>query len=255
MLEGLPEGVNWDYWTSSPLYESGAIFIGSGDSNVYAFAAKDGRTLWSFKTGGRVRATPASDGKRIYIGGFDGIMYALDPGTGARIWSFKTKGNAYFKIGSIQSAAAISGGLVLFGSRDYNLYALDAATGKEVWENLHNESWVPATPAVSNGRVYTPSSDAHFIRCNDLKTGMEIWTVATDSNVFSAPAIVGGELYAGTFGGHLLRLRLSDGHTGGMIYQERIYTSPWADDGVLYFATADGIVYAATDGSLPKPAG
>lgn len=252
-MAGFSEGTNWDYWASSPLYADGVVTIGSGDSNVYALDAKDGRILWSFKTGSRVRATPTTDGKLIYIGGFDGVMYALDPKTGKQRWSFKTEGNSYFPVGSIQSAATVADGLVVFGSRDYNVYALDAKTGKEVWKNLHAESWAaPATPAVKDGRVYVPSSDAHFIRCNDLKTGAVIWTAPTDSNVYSAPAIVGDGLYAGTFGGAMARMKLADGKTGAIIVQERIYSSPWIDAGVLYFATADGMLYAVTNGEMPK---
>lgn len=252
IVEGFPEGTNWDFWTSSPLYADGVAYIGSGDSNVYALDARDGHLLWAFKTGGRVRATPASDGDLIYIGSFDGVMYALDPKTGRQAWSFRTKGNSFFTVGSIQSAAALAGGLVLFGSRDYRLYALDAKTGKEIWENTHSESWVPATPAVRDGRVYTPTSDGHFIRCTELSTGTEVWTAPTEANVFSAPAIVGDALYAGTFGGKMARVRLSDGKVGGIILQDRIYTAPWVDSGVIYFATSDGIIYAMTNGVMPK---
>ncbi|MBV8144505.1 MAG: PQQ-binding-like beta-propeller repeat protein [Gammaproteobacteria bacterium] len=248
----LPEGTNFDYWTSSPLYADGVVYIGSGDSNIYALRAGDGHIVWKFKTGNRVRATPATDGDRIYVGGFDGVMYALDRATGKAIWSFKTKGNSYFPVGSIQSAAAIAGDLVLFGSRDYRLYALDARTGKEVWENLHKDSWVPATPAVKDERVYTPSSDGHFIRCTDLKTGTEIWTAPTDFAVFSAPAVSSESLYAGTLGGMIVRVRLADGKTSGITLEAPILTAPWIDSGVIYFATNDGIIYALADGIPPK---
>jgi outer membrane protein assembly factor BamB len=225
-LAGFPEGVNWDYWTSSPLYDDGVVYIGSGDGKVHALGARDGRVLWTFGAGGRVRATAATDGNRIYVGSFDGVMYALDRAHGSLDWSFRTTGNADFPVGSIQSAAALADGLVVFGSRDYNVYALDARTGKEVWRDQHKESWAaPATPAIRDGRVYVPSSDGHFIRCNDLKTGAAIWTAPTDANVFSAPAISGDYLYAGTFGGVMTRVRLSDGKAGGIGFQDRIHRS------------------------------
>jgi len=253
MMEGFPEGTNWDYWTSSPLYADDTIYIGSGDSNVYALGARDGHVKWTFKTGNRVRATPATEGNRIYVGSFDGYMYALDPKSGKLDWSFKTKGNQYFKIGAIQGAAAVSDGVVVFGSRDFNEYALDARTGKELWEDLHKDSWAgPTAPAILDGKAYVPSSDAHFIRCNDLRTGKTYWTAPTDSNVFSAPAIAGDSLYAGTFGGTFARIKLADAKTGGLILQERIYTSPWLEGSVAYFATSDGIVYAVTNGTMPK---
>jgi len=249
---GFPEGVNWDFWTSSPLYDNGVVFIGSGDGQVYALDARTGVQRLAFATGQRVRATPASDGKTIYVGGFDGNFYALDARSGRERWRFKTEGNAYFPVGSIQSSAALAGSLVLFGSRDFNLYALDARTGRKVWGNLHKESWATATPAVLDGRVYEGSSDGHFERAVDLKTGTEIWTRPTDSNVYSSAAINGGALYVGTFGGTIARARLSDGKGGGLIFQERIYASPWIEDGIAYFATADGTIYALSNGDLPK---
>jgi outer membrane protein assembly factor BamB len=127
----------WDYWASSPLYADGAIYVGGGDGVVRALDARTGAVIWTYATRGRVRATPATDGRRIFVGGFDGAMYALDRADGKLAWSFQTQGNSDFKIGSIQSSAAVTDGLVLFGSRDYRLYALDAATGKPAWIAPH----------------------------------------------------------------------------------------------------------------------
>jgi outer membrane protein assembly factor BamB len=37
----------------------GAVYIGSGDGNVYALNAYSGAKLWSFSTGGAVESSPA----------------------------------------------------------------------------------------------------------------------------------------------------------------------------------------------------
>lgn len=174
--EGFPEGVNWDYWTSSPLYEDGSIYIGSGDGKIYALDSVSGAVQWTYDTRARVRSTPASNGTTIFVGSYNGEMYALDRKTGKLRWAFKTHGNPDFPTGSIQSSPVLAGGLVLFGSRDYNLYALDAFTGAEVWRNAHKDSWVVGTPAIYDGKAYVGSSDGHFLRAVDLKSGAEIWT-------------------------------------------------------------------------------
>lgn len=243
-----PDFSDWDYYASSPLLLNGLVVIGCGDSNVYALDAATGVERWHFQTGSRVRATPAADGRSVFVGGFDGVMVALDLKTGAKKWSFKTAGNKYFPVGEIQSSAAVADGLVIFGSRDGVLYAVDAKTGGEVWKNSHKGSWVISSPAVKDGRVYVGSSDAVFIRAVELKTGKEIWTTPVKTNVFSSPAIAGDNLYAGTFEGALLQLGLSDGKANARLFDERIYSSPWIEAGIVYVSLNDGSVRALVAG-------
>jgi outer membrane protein assembly factor BamB len=249
-IPAFPDAPDYDLWASSPLVQDEAIFIGSGDGNVYAFDLSSGEKRWSFHTGGRVRATPASDGASVFVGSFDGTMYSLDPGSGRLKWKYKTEGNSYFPIGSIQSSAVVTNGKIIFGSRDYNLYAIDAKSGRLAWKDLHKDSWVVASPAVANGRVYVGSSDARFIRCSDAATGREIWTKPMDGNVFSSAAIVDGTLYVGTFQGTIVRMKIENGQSAGIQLQDRIYASPWIESGILYVATNDGQIYALTNGAL-----
>lgn len=251
-IPALPDAPDYDIWVSSPLIQDGSVFIGSGDGNLYALDLLTGAQRWNFHTGGRIRATPASDGTSIFVGSFDGVMYALDPKSGQLTWTFKTAGNSDFPVGSIQSSAAIADGMVFFGSRDYHLYALDAGTGRLAWKNLHKDSWVVASPAVSNGRVFAGSSDGRLIRCNDARTGVELWTRAVDGNVYSSPALVGRVLFAGTFQGTILGLRAADGAiAAGITLMERVYSSMWIEGGVLYVATGDGVIFAFSNGTIP----
>lgn len=244
----------WDFWTSSPLYQNGVVTIGGGDGKVYALDAKTGEERWSFATKGRVRASPASDGETIFIGSMEGTMYALDADSGKQRWAFKARGNPYFPNGDIQSTAALADGLVLFGSRDYHLYALDAKTGREVWRNLHENSWVCASPAVRDGRVYVGSSDGRFMRAVDLKTGTALWTEKADGNIFSSPATVGEDVYTGVLSGTLMGESGKDGktHGFGIGVEERIYSSPWIENGILYVGSNGGEVFAMTKGVMPK---
>ena len=251
-IPAFPDAPDYDLWASSPLVQDGVAFIGSGDGNVYAFDLASGKERWRFRTGGRVRATPTSDGASIFVGSFDGTMYALVPGTGQLKWKYKTEGNPYFPVGSIQSSAAVRDGRVIFGSRDYNLYALDAESGRLLWKNLHKESWVVASPAVADGRVYVGSSDGRFMRCNDAATGAEIWTKPMDGNVFSSAAILDNALYVGTFQGTIVRMKAENGQSAGIQLQDRIYASPWIEGGILFVAASDGQIYALSNGALPN---
>ena len=237
----------WDYWASSPLYADGAIYIGGGDGVVRALDARTGKVIWTYATRGRVRATPATDGKRIYAGSFDGAMYALDRADGKLAWSFQTQGNSDFKIGSIQSSAAVAEGLVLFGSRDYRLYALDAATGKPAWIAPHKGSWVIGSPAVVDGKACVGSSDWKVVQCVDLKTGAELWRTDVGAAAFSSPAVAGGALVIGTFGGLLHQLNLADGKSvSGAGSDGRLIGTAWIEGGVVYVGAENGTLYAFT---------
>ncbi len=53
----------WKAYTGGPIYYSPAVaqdrlFVGSGDGRVYAFEAKTGRLLWTFRVGPKVRRIP-----------------------------------------------------------------------------------------------------------------------------------------------------------------------------------------------------
>ena len=237
----------WDYWTSSPLVADGVVYIGGGDGVVRALDTRTGRVIWTYATRGRVRATPATDGKRIYVGSFDGAMYALDRAEGMLAWSFQTEGNSDFKIGSIQSSAAVADGKVLFGSRDYRLYALDAETGKPAWIAPHKGSWVIGSPAVIDGKACVGSSDWKVVQCVDLKTGQEVWRVEVGAPAFSSPAVVGQTLAVATLGGLLWQLNLADGKTvSGFGSDGRLIGTAWIEGGAIYVGSENGTLYALT---------
>ena len=48
--------------------------------------------LWTFKTGGPVKSSPALVGGRVFIGSDDGKVYALGLADGGKAWEFKTGG-------------------------------------------------------------------------------------------------------------------------------------------------------------------
>ena len=61
-LNGLGK-LNWKFKTggrifSSPTVVKDVVYIGSGDSNLYAVRVSTGNLLWKFKTGGEVSSSP-----------------------------------------------------------------------------------------------------------------------------------------------------------------------------------------------------
>jgi hypothetical protein len=92
-----PQGINqtskvkvgtpiWEFQTGRAVYSSpaigsdGTVYVGSGDTKLYAINGKTGVKLWEFETGNGVFSSPAigSDGT-VYVGSWDKKLYAIKP--------------------------------------------------------------------------------------------------------------------------------------------------------------------------------
>src|SRR5690606_15844637 len=92
MNQIFPGYMEWEYFTAAPVVSGVKVLVGSGDGHLYALDLGDGKLLWKYKTGGRIRSTTLVDGKTVYQASHDGIIYALDIETGKLLWGFKTLG-------------------------------------------------------------------------------------------------------------------------------------------------------------------
>jgi eukaryotic-like serine/threonine-protein kinase len=135
-------------------------------------------------------------------------------------WSFHTNGE-------VVSSPAIVGGVVYVGSNDGNLYAIDESSGKLHWK-FETGSAIPSSPAVAAGIVYFASYDGNFYAV-DAVTGKLRWKFA-DS---------GERRYSGT---HLHGM-LPAGETMPDPFDVYL-SSPVVWNGVVYFGSGDGNVYA-----------
>ena len=201
LAETMPDP--FDFYLSSPVVNASAVFFGSSDGNVYALNAADGTLKWKFSTGDVIHASPALANGTLYIGSWDSFFYAIDAATGKEKWRFKTGEDheIYNQVG-IQSSAAVAEGVVYFGCRDSNFYAVDAETGKQKWLFNNKGSWVIASPAVRDGKVYFATSDTGLLYSLDAATGKPLFTVdGKHWPMFSSPAIAGSTLYIGSHDG------------------------------------------------------
>jgi outer membrane protein assembly factor BamB len=213
--------------------------------------ATSGALNWKFKTGDVVHASPAIADGILYIGSWDSYFYALDAATGQERWRFKTGDDPdiHNQVG-IQSSAAVADGMVYFGCRDSHLYALDARTGEKKWAFSGNGSWVIASPAVKDGKVYFDTSDTSLVVEADAKTGAVLHSFNLNHwYLYSSPAIAGKMMYVGSTQGKLVAVDVdgfapvwtfeTDGmkehgatytNADGSPNQEKIYRSDFYDD-------------------------
>lgn len=200
----------FDFYLSSPGVWNGAVYFGSGDTNIYALDAATGNLKWKFKTGDVVHASPAIADGTLFVGSWDSYFYALDAATGKEKWRFKTgeDPSIHNQVG-IQSSAAVADGVAYFGCRDSKLYAVDTVTGKEKWSFSNKGSWVIGSPAVQDGKVYFATSDSGLFYGLDAKAGAPLFSLGFKNwPMFSSPAIAGGTAYIGSHQGKLFAIDL-----------------------------------------------
>lgn len=65
---------------SSPAVETGTVFIGSMDRNLYALDVATGQECWRFTTGVTLSSSPAVADGVVYFGSHDGYIYTIESG-------------------------------------------------------------------------------------------------------------------------------------------------------------------------------
>src|SRR3989442_1119452 len=233
---------------SSPAVSDGLVFVNSYDTNVYAIDEYSGQQKWSFYTGSVIFSSPAVANGMVYVASRNGgILYALNEQTGSEVW-----GRGYLNY-FIAASPAGADGKVFYSSwcsascfQNGQFVALDASTGAVVWANATlPSSSVSSSPAVHNGRVFFGLDDGSVTALNET-TGKAIWRVVPGGAVTirNAPAIAYGRVYVGT----ATKFFALDEITGATDWSFNTgnsnSTSAAVSNGVVYFGTGKGNVYA-----------
>jgi outer membrane protein assembly factor BamB len=242
--------LRWKFTTgdvvhASPASDGSTIYVGSWDSTLYALDAASGRERWRFKAGD------------------DPVMHN--------------------QVG-FQGSPAVANGTVYVGCRDAHLYALDAATGKPRWNLPTHGSWIVASPAVTQGRVIVGTSDSKLLHVLDAASGKPVYEHTENTYLFSSPAVAGDTIFLGKMNGGLVALDFATGrplweyqterskqNAGWLLNADRshnsdttflsgdygtgpgvdrlfslgvVASSPLVANGVVYFGSTDGFVYA-----------
>jgi len=230
----------WSYKTgggiyASPLIADKKVFVGSKDGHMYALSVANGELLWRFKTNGEVTTTPVIDGSVIYFGSKDGHVYAVSEGDGRLLWKFKTGGK-------IASSPRIEGGVLYVGSNDLNLYAINTKSGKPLWSSRisdNRNSGIYSSPAFAAGVVYIAVKDT-AIKALDIKSGKPIWLFHTGSANYSTPVISKGIIYVGSYDMNLYAIAGDGSLRWKRVFTDWLYSSPTVHEAVVYAASKDG---------------
>ncbi len=245
--------LEWQFKTNgvvhtSPAVYNNTVYIGSWDMYLYAIDAKTGKEKWKFKTGydtsyhllEGIQASPALYNNMVYLGARDGFFYALNAETGTLAWKYSAN-NSW-----VLTTAAIKDSVVYMGTSDTYLFlAFNAQTGKEIFKTKAN-GYVYSSPALAGNTAYYGDFTGQLFAV-DITNGKitDTWLtdgrrkyaseVLKDNNIDFAYLVKGADLalYSNTVVG------MNKLYTLGPII-----SSPSIQDGVIFFGSADGYVYA-----------
>jgi len=231
---------------SSPAYGGGVLYFGSWDSFFYAVDAATGKEKWRFHGGEDAlihnqvgfQSSPAVFNGVVYTGCRDSNLYALDAATGKENWRFNNE------LSWVITAPAVAQGKVFFATSDSSLYhVVDAITGKPVLRQ-QSKAYMFSSPAVAGDVVLIGVLNG-TLEARDIKTGELLW----DYQIETSKQNKGWVLTADRKFNNPM-LYYSNWREAPVVGTERqfgigaIFSTPLVVNGVVYFGSTDGYLYA-----------
>jgi len=250
-LDAATGDLRWKFKTgdvvhASPAFVNGVVFVGSWDSHFYAVDAKTGKEKWRFHGGEDplihnqvgFQSSPAVIDGTVYTGCRDAQVYALDASTGKEKWRFD---NA---LSWVITSPAVTRGKVFFATSDSSLYHMaDAATGKSLVRQ-QGKAYMFSSPAIA-GDVAIIGVLNGTLEARDANTGELLWDYQTDASKRNSGWVLTAER---KFNQPLLFF--DNWREAPLLAQDRqvsvgsIFSSPLIENGVVYFGSTDGFLYA-----------
>ena len=186
----LPDGhdmhrMEWLDRPTSPVTAGGMAFHASSDGSVRATHLADGKSAWTYWTGGAVFSAPSFADGRVFVGSADGWVHCLDAATGKLAWRWRgaPAEHAMMVYGKLMSAwpmtAVMAHEGTLYGIAGQWMqngsvaFALDTATGAAKWTR-----WTAPGYGVAPGAKNTlyEREDHAFSPCGQLAmVGGHLW--------------------------------------------------------------------------------
>ncbi len=231
---------------ASPAFADGVIYVGSWDSYFYALDARTGVEKWRFHGGEDpvfhnqvgFQSSPAIANGVVYTGCRDSNLYAIDAASGREKWRFNAAGSW------IITSPAVTEGKVVFATSDSSLYhVVDAETGKPIVRQ-QGKAYVFASPAVAGGTVYVGVLNG-TLEARDLASGELLWEYRTEASKRNEGWVLTPDRRFNT-----ALLYTSNWREAPIVSAMRqfaigaVFSSPLVVDGVVYFGSTDGNLYA-----------
>ncbi len=246
----------WRYKTghavhSSPAVYNGRLYCGSWDSFLYALDLDTGEEIWKVNTGldeeyhwmEGLQSSPSVLDGTVYIGTRSSYYLAVDAETGSEKWKIPAGGTW------VCTSPALTGGKVYFGTSDSKLLiAFDCISGEEKFR-FEAGAWIFSSAAVAGNTVYFGCINGRMYGL-DVESGRKKWEFLTEGcrldpeDVYTDDGKINRERFA------KVEVNPEDTNPSRFEYKDlaisagAIISSPVVDNGVIYFGSTDGNLYA-----------
>lgn len=212
--------------------------------------------------------------EQVVFPGGDGWLYSFDPKSGRLLWKFDANPkDSVWELGGAGTRNNIVSTPVFYKDRVYigvgqdpehgegpgNFWVIDATgegdvTSTHVVWHRGGEDFrrTISTAAIHDGLVYIADLSG-FLYCLDADTGEHHWTYDAFAAVWGSAFVADGKVYLGDEDGDIAILKtgkkkelIAEINMGGATY-----TTPWAEDGVLYVSTRNEL-FALEEGAMLK---
>jgi outer membrane protein assembly factor BamB len=223
------------------------------------------RTVWRYGAGSLVEFPPAIAYGRLYFSTNAGSFAAISEKTGKRAWKVEmhrcvaaspaigphAHGTIYAVFLNRPPCNAQSGG----HGNDGLLVAFSAGRGTIRWQRTIGPS--ETSPLLIGDRLYVGDWNGD-VWAFDANNGRKLWRRHIGGAVKGAIASAGGQLYVGSYDGHVYCLSRAGtqlwrgSEQPGVYGQGNFYSTPAVAYGRVYIGSTDGKVYSfgATSGKL-----
>lgn len=209
----------------------------------------------------------------------NGWVYSVDPLTGEHLWQFDANPkDSVWRLGGSGTRNNLIANGVIDGDRVYvgvgqdpehgeapgHFYAIDATgsgdvtTSGKLWHRGDKDFNRTISSAVIHDGIAYAADLSGFLYALDAKTGQEYWKHDNFAALWGSPLVADGKVYMGDEDGDIAIL--ATGKTmkllGEINMGSSVYTTPEAQDGVLYVLTRNRLVAIKTGAkSQPVKAG
>ena len=190
---------------------------------------------WVFKCNDEIRGTPLFDRGTIYVGSYDKSLYALEAKNGDLKWRFDTKGG-------VVTRPIVADNLLYFGSEDGCLYCINKDTGQQMWI-YKTDGPIRSSPRIAEGQIYFGSDDQKMYAIKLLSHQL-IWSAKAGGAVRSSPFLSLMSIYFGSEANEFICANYRGQIEWRFFTKKPVTSSGNVNDGVAYFSSLDGFVYA-----------
>ncbi len=237
----------------TPCVMNGIVACATGSyqtnkTTVFGLIRESGAVAWSSEIEGAIGNCIAGWNGMFFVGTYMGPLCALDALTGEVLWANSATEGGYW-----DTSPTLLDGKIYIGGYDGAVHRFDALTGDLEWETQLGTVSTEPTPAVFGdmvlcGNIGFGSSDGCVaaLACSD---GSIQWSIP--GSLHGSVAIADGVAFWGGCHAPYDNICAADAATGNIIWEYHPNPGEWGlqgtpsvTDGVMYFGSTDGNLYA-----------